>query len=153
MAASQELEDLLNRGYRYSFSLTHDEDQAFDLLQNAYLKICESNKPLIISYLITTIRNSHIDLTRKKKTRLKWLNSISFKKSYNQSIGVEPTLDKLLKQLKTRDREILWLATVEEYTAKEIADLLDMSRNTVLTILSRTKKKLKSQLEDKIIAK
>jgi len=151
MAYSEGLEDLLNRGFRYSFSLTNNEDQAFDLVQNAYLKICEQDKPLVISYLITTIRNSYIDQQRKKNTKFKWLNSFNFKKSYSQPNSVEPTLEKLLKHLKDRDREILLLSVVEEYTAKEIGELLDMPRNTVLTILSRTKKKLKSQLEENII--
>lgn len=153
MAYSEELEDLLNRGFRYSLSLTHNEDHAFDLVQNAYLKICEQNKPLIISYLITTIRNSYIDQKRKQATKFKWLNNFNFKKSYNPPNNVEPTLEKLLANLKDRDREILLLSVVEEYTAKEIGELLGIPRNTVLTVLSRTKKKLKSQLEEKIINK
>ena len=61
MAYSEELEDLLNRDFRYSLSLTKDEDLVFNLVQNAYLKICEQDKPLVISYLITTIRNNSID--------------------------------------------------------------------------------------------
>lgn len=153
MTYSKDLEELLNRAYRYSVSLTHNEDIAYDLVQNAYLKICEEKKPLIISYFITTIRNSFIDQKRKQKTKFKWLNSINFKKSYEPSAHVEPHLDKLLAQLKERDREILLLAVVEEYTAKEIGELLNISRNTVLTILSRTKKKLKSQLQEKIVLK
>lgn len=151
MAYSEDLEDLLNRGFRYGLSLSNNEEDAFDLVQNAYLKICEQNKPLVISYLITTIRNSYIDEKRKQKTKFKWLNSIRPKKSYSLPNSVEPTLEKLLSKLKDRDREILLLSVVEEFTAQEIAELLDMSRNTVLTILSRTKKKLKSQLAEKII--
>lgn len=151
MAYSEELEDLLNRGFRYSLSLTNDEDLAFDLVQNAYLKICEQDKPLVISYLITTIRNNFIDQKRKQTTKFKWLKSISINKSYSPPNNVEPTLEKLIKNLKERDREILLLSVVEEYTAKEIGELLDIPRNTILTILSRTKKKLKSQLEEKII--
>jgi len=153
MAYSKDLEELLNRAYRYSLSLSHNEDMAFDMVQNAYLKICEEKKPLIISYLITTIRNSFIDQKRKQKTKFKWLNSIKFKKSYEPTANVEPNLEKLLAKLKDRDREILLLAVVEEYTAKEIGELLDMPRNTILTILSRTKKKLKSQLQEKIVLK
>lgn len=153
MAYSEELEDLLNRGFRYSLSLTKDEDRAFDLVQNAYLKICEENKPLIIAYLIRTIRNSFIDQKRKQATKFKWLKSIDLKKSYSPPNNVEPVLEKLLANLKERDREILLLSVVEEYTAKEIGELLAMPRNTILTILSRTKKKLKSQLEEKIITK
>lgn len=151
MTNSEELEALLNRGYRYSFSLTHNEDSAFDLVQSAYLKICEEKKPLIISYLIVTIRNKFIDQKRKEKTKFKWFKSTNIKDSFTPGNSVEPTLDRLLLKLKERDREILLLSVVQEYTAKEIGELLDMPRNTILTILSRTKTKLKSQLQEKVI--
>jgi RNA polymerase sigma factor (sigma-70 family) len=149
MAYTNELDDMLNRGYRYALSLTNKEDSAFDLVQNAYLKICEQNKPLVISYFIRTIRNLYIDKQRRKTVRLKWLNLNKNKPStYEQSIGVEPVLEKLIDQLKPLEREILMLSVVEEYTAKEIAELLKMSRNTVLSIISRTKKKLKMALHE-----
>ena len=149
MAHSEELKDILNRGFRYALALTHHEEDAFDLVQNAYLKICEQKKPLVIPYLIATIRNIHIDNARKKTTRFKWLNRQNNKKHYVQKFRVEPVLEQHLAQLKVRDRKILVLSVVEEYTAREISELLGISRNTVLTILSRTKKKLKSQLEEK----
>ena len=108
----------------------------------------EKKKPLNIAYLIKTIRNLHIDQKRKKLVRFKWLNTQKKPKSYLQKVGVEPVLEKLLDQLKDRDREILLLSIVEEYTAKEIGELMDISRNTVLSILSRTKKKLKEALKE-----
>ncbi|MDN5210529.1 RNA polymerase sigma factor [Fulvivirgaceae bacterium BMA12] len=148
----EDLEDLLNRGYRYGFSLTNDEDQAFELLQNAYLKIRENNKPLIVPYLIRTIRNDYIDAKRKEKTKFKWFkNNRSTSGAYIPANGVEPVLDRLLTELKDREREILLLSVVEEYTAKEIGELLGMPRNTVLSILSRTKKKLKLALNENYV--
>ncbi len=149
MAGSAELKDLLDRGYRYALALTHHEDDAYDMVQEAYVKICEKNKPLIISYLIATIRNIHLDRKRKEKSRRKWFSFRIFPQIYVPKLRGEPVLERLLANLKERDREILMLAVVEEFTAQEIADLLDMPRGTVLTILSRTKKKLKSQLTER----
>lgn len=148
MAYDKDLEEFLNRGYRYALSLTNSEDNAFDLVQSAYLKLREKNKPLITAYFIRTIRNLHIDKQRKQLVQLKWMNDSNTNNHYFPQIGVEPFLEKLLAKLPTQNREILFLSVVEEYTAQEIADLLKMPRGTVLSILSRTKKKLKSALEE-----
>lgn len=149
MAYDKDLEEFLNRGYRYALSLTNSEDNAFDLVQSAYLNLREKNKPLVIPYFIRTIRNLHIDKKRKQLVRLKWINdAASNSNHYLPGISVEPYLEKLLTKLPIQNREILFLSVVEEYTAQEIADLLDMPRGTVLSTLSRTKKKLKSALEE-----
>ncbi len=149
MTYDKDLEDFLNRGYRYALSLTSCEDNAFDLVQSAYLNLREKNKPLVIAYFIRTIRNLHIDKQRKHIVQLKWMNSSNSNNNhYSPKIGVEPFLEKLLAKLPVQNREILFLSVVEEYTAQEIADLLEMPRGTVLSILSRTKKKLKSALEE-----
>lgn len=151
MVYSEKTDELLNRGYRYALSLTYHHDDAFDLVQGSYLKIVEKNKPLIISYLITTIRNQFIDEKRRDKIRLKWEKQLSNKDGYEQGIGVEPVLEKLLSTLPPRNREILFLSIVEEYTAQEISDLMSIPRGTVLSILSRTKKKLHADLQEKSI--
>jgi RNA polymerase sigma-70 factor, ECF subfamily len=149
MANSNELEELLNRGYRYALSLTNNNDDAFDLVQNAYVKIVEKGKPLIISYLIITIKNQFIDTTRKEKLRFKWFKTASKNNIYHPNFTVEPYLEKILAQLPVKTREIIFLAIVEEYTAQEIADLLNISRGTILSILSRTKQKLRLKLKEK----
>lgn len=41
MVCDKDLDDLLNQCYRYALSLTQSEDDAFDLVQNSYLKLVE----------------------------------------------------------------------------------------------------------------
>ena len=149
MACPKELQDLLNRAYRYALSLTHNKDDAFDLVQNSYLKLIEKHKPLIISYLITTIRNLYIDNKRKETLKFNWVNKFRQNTIYEPLFSVEPYLDKLLSELPNKNREIIFLSIVEEYTAQEISNLLDIPRGTILSILSRTKQKLKVQLVEK----
>ena len=149
MAYSEELEDLLNRGYRYALSLTHNKDDAFDLVQSTYLKLLEKSKPLVISYLIATLRNLYIDNKRREGLKLKWQNQTSKTTSYEPNFTVEPFLEKILSELPVREREIIFLSIVEEYTAQEISDLMNIPRGTILSILSRTKQKLKTKLEEK----
>jgi RNA polymerase sigma-70 factor, ECF subfamily len=149
MANSNELEELLNRGYRYALSLTNNNDDAFDLVQNAYIKIVEKGKPLIISYLIITIKNLFIDTKRKEKLRFKWFKTTSKTTIYHPNFTVEPYLEKILALLPVKNREIIFLSIVEEYTAQEIADLMNIPRGTILSILSRTKQKLRLKLKEK----
>ncbi|MEQ9265672.1 MAG: RNA polymerase sigma factor [Balneolaceae bacterium] len=152
MADSDETDELLNRGYRYALSLTLHHDDAFDLVQDSYVKLVEKKKPLVISYLITTIRNQFIDEKRRHKVRLKWEKNLSDKDtSYEPGGEVEPVLERLLSTLEPKKREILFLAIVEEYTAQEISDLMSIPRGTVLSTLSRTKKKLQVELQEKSI--
>ncbi len=145
---SEELNELLNRAYRYSLSLTNNKDDAFDLVQDTYLKLYQKNKPLVISYFITSLRNKFIDNKRKEKTENNYLN-IRLTESENPSFTPEPYLERLLLELKKRDGEIIFLSIVEEYTAQEISDLMNIPRGTILSILARTKKKLKRKLEEK----
>ena len=145
----ENLEKLLNRAYRYALSLTHSQDDAFDLVQNAYLKILEKEKPLLISYFFPTIRNLFIDNKRREKLQFN-LSSKLFQEDIQEPIfTTEPYLEKIISQLPSRNREIIFLSIVEEYTAKEIATLMDIPRGTILSVLHRTKEKLKEQLREK----
>jgi len=152
MTDTEGLENLLQQGYRYALALSHNEEDAYDLVQTAYLKVLESQRPLVLSYLLRIIRNSFIDSKRREKTKLKWRRRGGQQTADFQPAGIEPVLARLLSNLKSRDREILFLAVVEGFTAKEIGQMLEMPRNTILTILSRTKKTLRDQLEEKSIS-
>lgn len=152
MAQTTELEHILNQGFRYALSLTANEEDAYDLVQNSYLKILEKEKPLVISYLIRTIRNGFIDKKRKDRFQLNWFSQQKGKEIQEPNYGVEPYLEKILNQLPTKKREIIFLAIVQEYTAQEIADLMEIPRGTVLSILHRTKKELREKMQEQKIS-
>jgi len=58
-----------------------------------------------------------------------------------------------LAELRTIDREILFLWVFEGYTAAEIAELMDQSRGTMLSQIHRAKGKLKKYLDQHSSAK
>lgn len=145
---SRELEELLNQGFRYALALTNNNDQAFDLVQDSYVKILEAKAPLTIRYLIKTIRNKFIDNQRRTKTKLTWLRRRKRPSTIQQPDAVEPILEEILKLLPPKNKEILMLSVVQGYTAKEIGELMNIPRGTVLSILKRTKDKLKIQLAE-----
>lgn len=148
MVRDKDLDDLLNQCYRYALSLTQSEDDAFDLVQNSYLKLVENHKPLIITYFIRTIRNHFIDDKRKEKVRKNWMAMVIPIKSYVPTFTVEPYLEKALAELSDKEREIIFLSIVQEFTAQEIADLLSIPRGTVLSILHRSKNKMKNRMKE-----
>lgn len=148
MADSKGIENLLNRGYRYALALTHNKDDAYDLVYSCYLSLREKNKPLVITYLLKTIKNKFIDQKRQLATQSKWQQEVNQPEPYKSKITVEPLLERLLNELPTRNREIMFLSIVEEYTSQEIAELMDMPKGTILSILSRTKKKLQLRLQE-----
>jgi len=150
MEKSEELKELLNHGYRYALALTKSEDLAFDLAQDAYLKIVEAEAPLKKPYYLKVIRNKFLDNQKRKKVKLKWFQSHHRPTVQDEQYTVEPNLEKEINKLPEKNREILILSVVQDYTAQEIADHMEVPRGTVLSILKRTKDKLKIILNEKI---
>ena len=58
-------------------------------------------------------------------------------------------LRKLFLLLKPRERKLLWLAFVEEYSHREIADILSVGEKSIKVMLHRTKTKFAALLEEK----
>src|SRR6266851_1812642 len=145
------VDTLLERAYRYAFSLAHDAAEAEDLLQDACLSILASGGPWERSYVFASIRNRFIDRYRRNRKIL----FLSLDRDDDRS-EEEPAdlnweapdvlqnglLDRALGSLRAEERETLYLAVVEGCTAKEIAELTSRPRGTILSLLYRTKAKL-----------
>ena len=147
-----ELEELLHRGYRYALSLTHDESRAEDLLQDAFVSILRRGGHRSAAYLFTTIRNRFIDLYRRERlvvmqpldeTGEEAMLALDADDSW---VDLE-RLDQALAALRPQEREAIYLATVEGYTAREIADLTGRPRGTVLSLIHRARAKLRAFFE------
>ncbi len=60
------LEEVLQRGYRYGLSLTHDQHDAEELLQEACLSLVQSGGRLHVGSVLTAIRHRFIDRLRRR---------------------------------------------------------------------------------------
>src|SRR6266571_1052258 len=141
---------LLESGYRYAFSLAHDSAEAEDLLQDACLSILASGASWERPYLFATIRNRFIDRYRRNRKIL----FLSLEREDEAGDDMEETnweapdvlqngaLGRALAALRVEERETLFLAVVEGYTAEEIGELTSRPRGTILSLLHRTKAKL-----------
>ena len=146
------LDDLLQRAYRYALSLTHDADEARDLVQDASLSVARRGGPWHAGYLLTAVRNRFLDLRRRPH-----LFDHDADESALSDLADDPApddaapfaahaLNDALGGLREAEREGLYLHAVEGLTASEIGALTDRPRGTVLSLLHRTKKKLRARL-------
>jgi len=143
--------ELVQAGFRYALSLTHCEPDAEDLVQEAWLRLYqrrrgEVNKPL----LFTAIRNLFVDQHRRHQLvifeRMDEEREWPDPSSLPEEVSMED-LEPALAALRPEEREAIFLNSVEGYTAQEIADLTQRSRNTVLSMISRGKKKMAGVLQ------
>lgn len=142
---SSALEDVLQRGFRYALSLVHNKDVAQDLVQEACLRINQRGGPWHIAYFITTIRNCYIDqYRRQQKIAFYPIDDVShIVAAKTVWPSPDPELENALDKLRVEEREILFLSVLEEYSAREIAELTGRPRGTILSMLHRAKKKLR----------
>jgi RNA polymerase sigma-70 factor (ECF subfamily) len=138
---------LLQSGFRYAYSLTHQHHDAEDLVQEAWLKLCKAHgyvkdKPL----LFVAIRHLFIDQYRRKNlVVLESLESVAEPATEDDLLQLTlmaDDIDNAMNQLRPEEREVIFLNIVEGYTAREIAKLAKLSRNTILSLLHRGKIKL-----------
>ena len=152
--ANQRLDDrrLIHSGYRYALSLTHNRHDAEDLIQQACLKVLHSRGTLVgKSYLFTAVRNLFYDGLRKERshsTAEVIADSIMDESaSHIQAVDQKMDLEVILGCLRPEEREVLFLNCVEGYTAEEIGSLTKLPRGTVLSLLSRAKKRLNNRYD------
>lgn len=153
-AAHEDLDEMLDRGFRFALSLTHDRTDAEDLIQDAVATMLVKGASWQRPYLFATIRNRYIDGYRRRQNlefvSLESQTESVFRNASGPLESVDPfesaQLQGALGGLRTDERETLYLAVVEGYTAEEIARITNRPRGTVLSLLFRAKRKLRDKL-------
>lgn len=154
--ARDDLDERLQRGFRYAMALTHQAFQAEDLVQDACLRLLNRNKAIELPVLLITIRNRYIDLYRHAKrfptnslssdSNVIQLNPASITTREEDRFVDSDILSKSLGRLSMEEREAIYFWAVEGYTANEIAKIVSLSRNTVLSRIHRARVKLRDML-------
>jgi RNA polymerase sigma-70 factor (ECF subfamily) len=147
----------LQRLFRYGFSLTRNEDAAYDLLQDALeisLRNAPANDNATISYVQRIMRNRFIDQYRREHRH----PTVSYEDNNNQPVSIDPQVlediviaeyevESIMALLEPLERELLFFWAVEGYTAQEIADRTDSPRGTVLSRIHRLRQKILRHME------
>lgn len=154
-ARTMELTELLQNGYRYALSLTHHKSRAEDLLQDAWVAVLQARGARTKSYLFSAIRTRFLNLYKRERL----VPMIPLEDAHvetdldNDLRDIGPlfraeaeVLEEALARLRPVEREALFLAAVQDYTAQEIADLTQQTRGTVLSLIHRARHKLRRML-------
>ncbi len=150
----QPLEVLLDSAYRYALSLAQHQQQAEDVLQDAWLAVLKAGGPQTRPYLFAAVRSRF--LNAHKREQLVPFVSIDQASDFELA-GTGEDLDdycdhvllnEALAELRAVEREALFLMVVEGYTAEEVALFTDQPRGTVLSLVHRAKSKLKVLLTE-----
>jgi RNA polymerase sigma-70 factor, ECF subfamily len=151
------VEELLQRGYRYAMSLTHDQASAEDLVQDAWLAVLRAGGARTVPYMFSSIRSRFLNRKhREQSVPMLQLDEAQDRGMLSEAAGIatnmgdgfDQSLERALASLRAVEREALFLAVVEGYTADEIGKLTGQSRGSVLSLLHRAREKARKFLED-----
>lgn len=151
--SNDQITELLHHGYRYALSLVQHSSAAEDLLQTAWLSILKAKGEFSRPYLFTTLRNHFINQYKRDSLipmmSLETYEHLELEESCDEPIVSYDTreVEQALALLRPIEREVVYLAYVEEYTAAEISDHTDLPRGTVLSLMHRARGKLRDHLK------
>lgn len=133
--------------YRLALSYTRSTQEAEDVCQTAFLKLMEQ-KTLVPgkekAWLMQATANECRNLLRSswwRKTSELDDSLISPRQEYEDVFQAVMTLP-------PKYRVVIYLHYYEEYTTKEIAELLQISQSAVTTRLNRARQMLKKELKE-----
>src|SRR6185503_11213071 len=153
----------LNDLFRTATRVVGDRSEAEDLVQEAYLQAWKAFhrfepgtncRAWLFKILINEVRHY----------RRRWFNSKTVaepEQSFEETLAFEPPLPEdiqdedvlaALDEIPREFREVVLLSDVQEFSYKEIADMLGIPVGTVMSRLSRGRKQLRLKLANYAIA-
>lgn len=146
--------------YRFALSLTGSEGDASDLVQQTFVTWAEKGRQLregsrVKSWLFTTLYRAYQDM-RRRTTRFEHhpihavgneLPTVS--PEVVEGADSQAVLD-ALSQLDEDFRAPLVLFYLEDHSYKDIAEILELPIQTVMSRLSRAKASLRNALADRV---
>lgn len=127
----------------YLLRMTNDSARADYLLQESYLRLLEAKLPQPMeeahrkNYLFRIATN----LARTEASRAKPL-PLPGSASTHESMTERRDIHRLLAQLSPKQREMLWLAYVEQFSHREIAGVVGAKQESIRPMLARARQKL-----------
>ncbi len=145
------VDDLYQDVFRYAYWLCKNHALAQDLVQETFLRAWRSldslqNDKAAKAWLFTILRRENARLYERYRPELVDIDDVSVADADEQS--PEQNMDKdllhaAIMKLEAEYREPLLLQVIGGFSGKEIAEILDLNSNTVMTRLFRARSKLK----------
>ncbi|GHE80383.1 sigma-70 family RNA polymerase sigma factor [Thalassotalea profundi] len=142
--------------FRYAYWLTNDKHVAEDVVQETFLRAWKSldslkDEKAAKSWLITILRRENARRFERKRFEMSEYEEASIldvnAHSSEQEIENHWLRDKIA-QMPEEYREPLVLQVIGGFSGEEIADLLSLNKNTVMTRLFRARNQLKEALDE-----
>lgn len=140
----------------YAHKTTDNSGIVEELVSDCFIKIWENRKKISIknsvkNYIFLILRNSIIDYFRKKQVHQETLENLPeiADENYFDEQKQYAFLYQALEKLPQQRRKILELAVFESQSYKQIAEKLNISKNTVKTQIARAYRFLKETLDPK----
>lgn len=138
----------------YLVRLCRDRALADDVLQEAYLRFLSASLPVVCddshrrNYLYRIATNLLRDHFRRQKARgdVDWTDTIDETAMADDRTAAQfqarHDVTRELDRLKPKERQLLWLAYVERFSHKEIAEIVGFTPGSVRPLLFRARQKL-----------
>ncbi len=149
----------VNQVFRFIVAKNNNKDEAFDIVQEAFIKIWNNCDKFDISkaksYVLSTARNIFLNLKKHEKVVRKYAKQSN--ELYIDHESPEATLrqkefkiklEKAISELTDAQREVFLLNRVEGKKYREIADLLNISVKAVEKRMSSALVTLRSKIEE-----
>lgn len=140
--------------YRYAYWLVKDKAIAEDIVQETFLRAWKSldslkDEKAAKSWLITILRRENARRFERKQFDLVDMDDVSLADTglSNETQIEHRELRQLMAGLSDEYREPLMLQILLGYSGDEIAEQLDLNKNTVMTRLFRARNQLKDALD------
>ncbi|WP_296048904.1 sigma-70 family RNA polymerase sigma factor [uncultured Alteromonas sp.] len=138
--------------YRYAYWLTNDKSTAEDIVQETFLRAWRAldslqDEKAAKSWLITILRRENARRFERKQFDLVDFDEVSVSGNEDQDSDAEVRqVRKAMGKLAPDYREPLMLQIIFGFSGDEIAQQLELNKNTVMTRLFRARAQLKDVL-------
>ncbi|MPQ76800.1 RNA polymerase sigma factor [Hydrogenovibrio sp. JE_KL2] len=150
--------------YRLAFRFTNDNQQAEDIVQDAFIKLWERPKlwnenkqTQFTTWFYQVIINRCLDLKRKKPHfQIESINEINLPANHSSHeeqlvhLEMQVQLETLINELPSRQRVALNLCFFEDMSNQEAADIMNLSLKALQSLIMRGKNNIKNRLNSNI---
>lgn len=141
--------------YKIAYTYVKNKDDALDIVQETVYKAYISYKKLrekkyAKTWLVRILINNANDYIKKNKKIISLNNEYLdvLCKDDNNNIEDKIIIDKVLNDLEENEKSVIILKFFEDFTLKDISKIMGLPLSTVKSILYRTLKKLKVNVEE-----
>lgn len=145
------VDEQANGLFRFALSLLKDEQEAQDLVQEAFAKLWERRnnveKAKSKSYLFTSVHNAAVDQFRKEKRQREHKPELSILTvTHPTTPDLQEVLHEALDTLPEIQRSVILMRDYEGYAYEEIAEITGLTLSQVKVYIFRGRKKLKAYI-------